>query len=77
MVEGTASLVDAELEQAGRRLTLENLRWYLRQSRATLVGAILMLFIPREAELAHKIAGNVFGALGFLVARFAWQAIAG
>jgi len=32
-----------------------------------LLGAILMLFIPREAELAHKIAGNIFGALGFLV----------
>ena len=32
-----------------------------------LLGAILMLFIPREAELAHKIAGNIFGVLGFLV----------
>src|SRR5712691_3143909 len=32
-----------------------------------LVGALLLLFIPRENELAHKIAGNVFGALGFLV----------
>jgi NADH-quinone oxidoreductase subunit M len=32
-----------------------------------LVGALLMLFIPRENEQAHKIAGNVFGALGFLV----------
>ena len=32
-----------------------------------LVGALLMLFIPREDEQAHKIAGNVFGALGFLV----------
>ena len=32
-----------------------------------LVGAILMLFIPREAETAHKIAGNLFGVLGFLV----------
>lgn len=32
-----------------------------------LVGAILMLFIPREAETAHKIAANIFGALGFLV----------
>jgi NADH-quinone oxidoreductase subunit M len=32
-----------------------------------LVGALLMLFIPRESEQAHKIAGNVFGALGFLV----------
>jgi peptide/nickel transport system permease protein len=41
VVEGTASLADAELEQPGRRLTLGDLRWYLRQSRATLVGAIL------------------------------------
>src|SRR5438552_1768462 len=32
-----------------------------------LVGALLMLFIPRENELAHKIAGNIFGVLGFLV----------
>src|SRR5690349_16367512 len=32
-----------------------------------LAGAILMLFIPRQAETAHKIAGNIFGALGFLV----------
>ena len=32
-----------------------------------LVGAILLLFIPREAEKAHKIAGNIFGVLGFLV----------
>ena len=32
-----------------------------------LVGAILLLFIPREAELAHKIGANIFGVLGFLV----------
>src|SRR5438094_340570 len=32
-----------------------------------LVGALLLLFIPRERENAHKIAGNVFGVLGFLV----------
>src|SRR5438094_4263724 len=32
-----------------------------------LLGAILMLLIPREAETAHKIAGNIFGVLGFLV----------
>src|SRR6266700_3519755 len=32
-----------------------------------LVGALLLLFIPREMEQAHKIAGNIFGALGFLV----------
>ena len=32
-----------------------------------LAGALLLLFIPREMETAHRIAGNVFGALGFLV----------
>jgi len=32
-----------------------------------LLGALVLLFIPREMEHAHKIAGNVFGALGFLV----------
>jgi NADH-quinone oxidoreductase subunit M len=32
-----------------------------------LVGALLLLLIPRENEQAHKITGNVFGALGFLV----------
>jgi NADH-quinone oxidoreductase subunit M len=32
-----------------------------------LVGALLMLFLPRQNELAHKIAGNLFGVLGFLV----------
>src|SRR6266705_2894171 len=32
-----------------------------------LVGALLLLFIPRENDNAHKIAGNVFGMLGFLV----------
>ena len=32
-----------------------------------LAGALLMLFIPRENELAHKIAGNIFGVFGFLV----------
>src|SRR6202158_696055 len=32
-----------------------------------LVGALVLLLIPREMENAHKIAGNVFGALGFLV----------
>src|SRR5215472_17016322 len=32
-----------------------------------LVGAILLLFVPREAELAHKIGANLFGVLGFLV----------
>jgi NADH-quinone oxidoreductase subunit M len=32
-----------------------------------LVGALLLLFIPREMEDVHRIAGNVFGVLGFLV----------
>src|SRR5713226_456381 len=32
-----------------------------------LVGALLLLLIPRENEQLHKIAGNVFGVLGFLV----------
>src|SRR5258708_8393434 len=32
-----------------------------------LVGALLMLLIPRENEQLHKIAGNLFGVLGFLV----------
>ncbi len=32
-----------------------------------LLGGLVLLFIPREMENAHKIAGNVFGALGFLV----------
>src|SRR5437667_656466 len=32
-----------------------------------LAGAVLLLFIPREMETAHRIAGTVFGVLGFLV----------
>jgi NADH-quinone oxidoreductase subunit M len=32
-----------------------------------LVGAVLLLFLPRESENAHRILGNVFGVLGFLV----------
>lgn len=32
-----------------------------------LVGSILLLFIPREQENAHRVLGNVFGILGFLV----------
>src|SRR6266699_3106925 len=32
-----------------------------------LAGALLLLFIPRDMETAHRIAGNVFGVLGFLV----------
>src|SRR5258708_24512745 len=31
------------------------------------VGALLLLFIPREMEQAHKLTGNLFGLLGFLV----------
>ncbi|HUE55053.1 MAG TPA: NADH-quinone oxidoreductase subunit M [Candidatus Udaeobacter sp.] len=32
-----------------------------------LVGALILLFVPREMEQAHRIAGNLFGVLGFLV----------
>src|SRR6266403_579328 len=32
-----------------------------------LLGALVLLLIPRENEQAHKIGGNVFGVLGFLV----------
>src|SRR5580765_8073519 len=32
-----------------------------------LVGALLLLFVPREKEGVHRIVGNVFGVLGFLV----------
>jgi NADH-quinone oxidoreductase subunit M len=32
-----------------------------------LVGALLLLFVPRENENAHRIVGNIFGVLGFLV----------
>jgi NADH-quinone oxidoreductase subunit M len=32
-----------------------------------LLGALILLFLPREMEQAHRIAGNIFGALGFLV----------
>jgi NADH-quinone oxidoreductase subunit M len=32
-----------------------------------LVGAVLLLFIPREAQFLHKATGNLFGVLGFLV----------
>jgi NADH-quinone oxidoreductase subunit M len=34
---------------------------------APLVGALLLLLVPREAQTLHRIVGNVFGALGFLV----------
>jgi NADH-quinone oxidoreductase subunit M len=32
-----------------------------------LAGALLLLLVPREAENAHRILGNVFGVAGFLV----------
>src|SRR5208282_5863811 len=32
-----------------------------------LVGAVVLLFIPRDAQALHKAVGNLFGVLGFLV----------
>jgi NADH-quinone oxidoreductase subunit M len=32
-----------------------------------LVGALLLLFVPRESQLLHRLVGNLFGVLGFLV----------
>src|SRR5438876_2754565 len=32
-----------------------------------LAGSILLLFVPREWDNAHRVIGNVFGILGFLV----------
>jgi NADH-quinone oxidoreductase subunit M len=32
-----------------------------------LVGALLLLLVPREVPTFHRIVGNVFGVLGFLV----------
>jgi NADH-quinone oxidoreductase subunit M len=32
-----------------------------------LVGAVLLLFIPRDAQMLHRVVGNLFGVLGFLV----------
>ena len=32
-----------------------------------LVGAILLLFVPRESENAHRVIGNFFGMLGFVI----------
>jgi NADH-quinone oxidoreductase subunit M len=32
-----------------------------------LVGALLLLFIPRDAQILHRLVGNLFGVLGFLV----------
>src|ERR1700681_3563138 len=31
------------------------------------VGALLLLFIPRDFQLLHRLVGNLFGVLGFLV----------
>src|SRR5215831_11972325 len=45
-----------------------------------LVGALLMLLIPRSNENGHRIAGNLFGVLGFLVSLplvFKWNPGAG
>src|SRR3984893_2873304 len=33
---------------------------------APLVGALLLLFIPRESQNLHRLAGNLFGVLGFV-----------
>jgi len=32
-----------------------------------LVGALLLLFIPRGSQTLHRLVGNLFGVLGFLV----------
>jgi len=32
-----------------------------------LVGALVLLLIPRESQTLHRMVGNLFGALGFLV----------
>ncbi len=32
-----------------------------------LVGAILLLLVPRERDNVHRVIGNAFGLLGFLV----------
>ena len=32
-----------------------------------LVGAVLLLFVPRESPTLHRIVGNFFGVLGFVV----------
>ena len=34
---------------------------------APLAGALLLLFIPRESQILHRLVGNLFGVLGFLV----------
>ena len=32
-----------------------------------LLGAVTLLFVPREATLLHRVIGNFFGVLGFVV----------
>jgi NADH-quinone oxidoreductase subunit M len=32
-----------------------------------LVGALILLFVPRENDVVHRLVGNLFGVLGFLV----------
>jgi NADH-quinone oxidoreductase subunit M len=32
-----------------------------------LVGALLLFFIPQDAPMLHRVVGNLFGVLGFLV----------
>ena len=32
-----------------------------------LVGALLLMFIPRGSLSAHRLVGNLFGVLGFVV----------
>ncbi len=32
-----------------------------------LVGALILLFVPREQDGVHRLVGNLFGVLGFLV----------
>ena len=32
-----------------------------------LFGALILLLVPRESTLLHRVVGNLFGALGFLV----------
>ena len=39
-----------------------------------LVGALLLLFVPRESENAHRVLGNAFGVAG--LSGFAAAAVA-
>ena len=32
-----------------------------------LLGALILLFVPRESQILHRLIGNLFGVLGFLV----------